>query len=115
LQTAAARRPSFIDGVLIACLALASFCVIARIGLAPRDPASGVAVVFAPWTSREDALARAVDAGGRFVRYGAFSFIVVIVPEVADYPSRILSDGALLVADPRALAACLTFVAAGRS
>ena len=110
-----ARSRPFVDGILIVGFALASFCAVARIALEPRDPASGVAVVFAPWTSPEDALARAVEAGGRFVRYGAFPFIVVIMPETADYLSRISSDGALLVADPRALAACLPAVPADKS
>ena len=110
-----ARSRPFVDGILIVGFALASFCAVARIALEPRDPASGVAVVFAPWTSQEDALARAVEAGGRFVRYGAFPFIVVIVPETADYLSRIASDGAVLVADPRALAACLPSVPADKS
>ena len=110
-----ARSRPLVDGILIAGFALASFCAVARIALQPRDPAAGVAVVFAPWTSQEDALARAVEAGGRFVRYGAFPFIVVIVPETADYLSRISSDGAVLVADPRALAACLPSVPADKS
>jgi hypothetical protein len=110
-----ARSRPLVDGILIAGFALASFCAVARIALEPRDPSAGVAVVFAPWTSQEDALARAVEAGGRFVRYGAFPFVVVVMPETADYLSRISRDGALLVADPRALAACLPFVSADKS
>jgi hypothetical protein len=110
-----ARSRPLVDGILIAGFALASFCAVARIALEPRDPSAGVAVVFAPWTSQEDALARAVEAGGRFVRYGAFPFVVVVMPETADYLSRISRDGALLVADPRALAACLPFVPADKS
>jgi hypothetical protein len=109
------RSRPLVDGMLIACFALVSSCAVARIALEPRDPSAGVAVVFAPWTSQEDALARAVEAGGRFIRYGAFPFVVVVMPETADYLSRISRDGALLVADPRALAACLPFVAADKS
>jgi hypothetical protein len=115
LPSFSARSHPLVDGVMIACFALASFCAVARIALSPRDPAAGVAVVFAPWTSPEDALARAVEAGGRFVRYGAFPFIVVIMPETADYLSRISRDGALLVADPQALAACLPSAPADKS
>jgi hypothetical protein len=107
LPSSSTRSRLLVDGILIAGFALASFCAVARIALEPRDPAAGVAVVFAPWTSQEDALARAVEAGGRFIRYGAFPFVVVVMPETADYLSRISRDGALLVADPRALAACL--------
>jgi hypothetical protein len=77
-----------------------------RIGLAPRDPADGVAVIFAPWTDARAALTRAVEAGGRFVRYGGYDFIVVVIPDAPDYVSRINAAGALLVVDPEALAAC---------
>jgi hypothetical protein len=115
LPPASTRCRPLIDGTLIACLALASLYAVASVGLAPRDPAAGVAVVFAPWTSQEDALARGVAAGGRFVRYGAFPFVVVIVPEAADYQSRIRRDGALLLADPQALAACPPLVPADKS
>ena len=93
--------------------AIGSLYAGARIGLKPVDPASGVAIIFAPWTSGEQALARSVGAGGRFVRYGGYPFIAVVVPEAPDYASRILSAGALFVVDPRVLAACLTAVTNG--
>jgi hypothetical protein len=96
------------DAALVTLLAIASLFVIARIGLKPRDPANGVAVVFAPWTSAEVTLARATDPGSRFVRFGGFSFIAVVIPEAPDYSSRILGEGALLVLDPQALAACFS-------
>jgi hypothetical protein len=96
------------DAALITLLAVASLFVIARIGLKPRDPLSGVAVMFAPWTSAEATLARATDPGSRFVRYGGFPFIAVVIPERADYPERMLAGGAVFVLDPQALAACLS-------
>jgi len=96
------------DAALITFVSIASLFVAARIGLAPRDPANGVAVVFAPWTSAQAALTRATDPGSRFVRYGGFPFIVVVIPEAPDYSARILREGALLVVDPQALAACLS-------
>jgi hypothetical protein len=94
------------DAALVTLVAITSLFVIARIGLKPRDPANGVAVLFAPWTSAEATLARATDPGSRFVRYGGFPFIAVVIPEVPDYSTRILGEGALLVLDPQALAAC---------
>ena len=97
-----------LDAALISLLAIASLFAIARIGLQPRDPANGIAVVFAPWTSAGAVLTRATDAGGRFVRYGGFPFIAVVMPETPDYSSRILAEGALLALDPRALAACFS-------
>jgi len=96
-----------LDAVALAIFAVASFLLVARIGLAPRDPSEGVGVVFAPWTGADAAFVRAVEAGGRFVRFGALPFIVVVSPETADYADRVRAGGALFVVDPRILAACL--------
>jgi hypothetical protein len=62
--------------------------------------------VFAPWTPPETVLNRAVAAGGRFVRFGAVSFVAIVAPDDAQYAGRISSNGAWLVADPQALVAC---------
>ena len=94
--------------LIIACVAVASLFAIARLSLAPQDATAGVAVIFTPWTKAAPAMARAVDAGGRFVRFGNFPFIVVVAPERPDYVSRILAEGALFAVDPQVLAACLT-------
>jgi len=98
-----------LDGLVVAAFAFASLYVIIRIGLAPRDPSAGVGVIFAPWTDGEAAMRRAVAAGGRFVRFGGFPFIVIMIPEDRDYIAHVAADGALLVVDPQALAACLPF------
>lgn len=100
----------WLDGLLISIVAIASLYGAARLGLKPRDPAAGVGVIFAPWVSEASAVNRATTAGGRFVRFGGLPFIVVVVPEVADYVARISEEGALLVVDPQALAACLSLV-----
>lgn len=83
----------------------------ARMALKPRDPESGVAVVFAPWTTPQAALLRAGEAGGRLVRLGGLPFIAVVIPDDSDYTSRILAAGAWLVVDPQVIAACLSPVA----
>jgi hypothetical protein len=106
-RTSAVFRHS-IDAVLLAGLSLGAFYATARIGLQPRDPASGVAVVFAPWTAPDAALLRSVGAGGRFVRFGGLPFIAVVIPADSNYSSRILAAGAWLVVDPQAVAACLS-------
>src|SRR5262245_65379849 len=95
------------EAAALVAFALASFLLVARIGLAPREPSQGVGVVFAPWTGADAAFVRAVEAGGRFVRFGALPFIVVVSPETADYADRVRAGGALFVVDPRILAACL--------
>jgi hypothetical protein len=51
----------------------------------PPDPDRGVAVIFSPWTAAGDALAQSSAAGGRFVRFGAFPFIAVVVPDGPGY------------------------------
>lgn len=95
-----------VDLGLLACLSLGTLYAGARIGLTPRDPAKGVAVVFAPWTAAERTLSQAVENGSRFVRFGGLPFIAVVVPDDPQYSSRILDAGAWLIIDPQALAAC---------
>jgi len=96
-----------LDAAIIAGFALASLYGAARIGLEPRDPARGVGVIFAPWTGADAAFVRAVEAGGRFVRFGGLPFVVVVQPESADYLDRIKAAGVLLVVDPLVITACL--------
>jgi hypothetical protein len=95
------------DSCLIAFLIAASLAAILRIGLLPRDLSVGVAVIYAPGTSAEETLVRAVSAGGRFVRFGGFDFIAIVMPETPDYLEQVLAGSALLAVDPRVLAACL--------
>jgi hypothetical protein len=103
-----ARSHSLLANVsLIAILALASFAVILRVGLLPANPKEGVAVIYAPWTPADQTMIRAVDAGARFVRFGGFNFIALVMPERPDYIDRALAGSALLVVDPQVLAACL--------
>ena len=92
--------------MFLACLSLGALYVGARVGLPPRDPTQGVAVIFAPWTAAEKTLARATDGGSRFVRFGGASFIAIVVPPDANYAERMFGAGAWLVVDPQALAAC---------
>jgi hypothetical protein len=96
------------DGGIIAIVAVASLYGAARLGLKPRAPDSGVGVVFAPWVSETAAIRRATEAGARFVRFGGAPFIVVVMPETPDYLARIAADGAVLLVDPKVLAACLS-------
>ncbi|MEA2988686.1 MAG: hypothetical protein QOG83_1397 [Alphaproteobacteria bacterium] len=103
------------EGAAIACFAVVSFCAAAQVGLEPRDSSRGIGVIFAPWTSADAALSRAVQAGGRFVRFGGFSFVVVVMPDVGDYAARSKSEGALLVVDPLVLEACLRPFLRGRA
>jgi hypothetical protein len=96
-----------LDMWLVALLICASFVATLRIGLVPNNPAAGVAVVYAPWTTAAETMARAVEAGARFVRFGGFQFIAVVIPERPDYVEQVMKGAAWLAVDPQALAACL--------
>jgi hypothetical protein len=98
---------TLLDVGVIAVLVCASLISILRIGLVPNNPASGVAVVYAPWTAANVTMVRAVSAGARFVRFGGFQFIAVVMPERPDYVEQVMKGPAWLVVDPQALAACL--------
>jgi hypothetical protein len=106
LPRSSAPVRKIVDIGLLVCLSLGALYAGARVGLTPRDPSQGVAVIFAPWTAAEKTLARAVEGGGRFVRFGGLPFIAVVMPDNAAYSDRMLGAGAWLVVDPQTLAAC---------
>jgi hypothetical protein len=101
------RSMRLLDLGVVAALICASLIAILRIGLLPNNPTAGVAVVYAPWTAANETMVRAVEAGARFVRFGGFQFIAVVMPERPDYVDRVMKDSAWLAVDPQALAACL--------
>jgi hypothetical protein len=100
------RRLSLLDGMIILVFILMASAAVLRTGLRPRDALAGVAVVFPPWTSAEDAVLRATAPGGSVVRLGAIPAIVVVSAKDPGYADRVLAAGALLVLDPQALAIC---------
>jgi hypothetical protein len=112
MKVALRRLPTLVafrwlDLWLIAILAVVSFGAILRVGLQPANPDAGVAVIYAPWTTADQTMVRAVGAGARFVRFGGFDFIAIVVPERPDYVERVLAGSALLAVDPQVLAGCL--------
>lgn len=100
-------RFRWFDGLLLSFAALASFVTITAMTLAPKSDTDGVAVIFSPWTDAAEAMSRSVEAGGRFVRFGAFGFIAIVEPASSEYARFARMHGAWLLADPSALAACL--------
>jgi hypothetical protein len=99
--------PRLLDFALITILVGVGFVAVLRIGLLPSNPAAGVAVVYPPWTAADETMARAVGAGARFVRFGGFDFIAIVMPDAPDYVDRVLAGSALLAVDPQVLTACL--------
>lgn len=108
------RWGRFLEGMAVAAFALISTYAVARVGLEPSDSSRAVGVIFAPWTDEGTALSRAAAAGGRIVRLGGPSFVVVVEPERSDYIRRIKDAGALLIVDPRVLAACFSLTPTGQ-
>jgi hypothetical protein len=101
-------RRHWLDIAALTVLSVGALCFTARATLVPRNPENGVAVVFAPWTAPETAMARSVEAGARFVRFGGHGFIAVVAADDRDYAARAMAAGAWLVADPQLIAACLS-------
>ncbi len=100
--------PSMLDWSIVGALAFVSTIILADVDLAPRDPRSGVAVVFAPWVRGADAAARAAAAGAALVRIGRYPFIIVVRPTSMDYSVRVRGEGAWAIFDPMALGGCLS-------
>ena|ERR1043166_6464440 len=93
-------RRHWIDIAALTVLSVGALCFTARATLVPRHPERGVAVMFAPWTAPETAMARAVEAGARFVRFGSHGFIAFAMADDRDYPARDLSDLAATDSSP---------------
>jgi hypothetical protein len=72
----------------------------------PRDGAD-VAAIFAPWTTREGAFARAMAAGGVVVRQGTIDTILVVHGGNPGLIDRLYAAGAWAVIDPVAFGGCL--------
>jgi hypothetical protein len=112
MQLAANGR--WLDGAVIALLLAAGLLV--QAGAVAKSPAQDgnrmVAVLFAPWVDAGSAMQRAGDAGARIVGQGAWPFIVAVEPDHPDFAARAMANGAVLILDPRAFAACFTL---GRS
>jgi hypothetical protein len=105
-------RRHWIDIAALAILSVGALGVTARFALAPRSPEFGVAVIFAPWTTPEQTLARTVEAGARFVRFGGPSFVAVAIPDGPDYAAHVRAAGAWLIVDPKIVAACMSVIGA---
>lgn len=91
----------FLVSILVALLALP--------GDAPgqRQP---VAIVFPPWVSTDDAIARSLSAGYPVLRSGRSSFVVIAAPVEA--ASALRPQGAIMVLALAGLAGCLDAAAA---
>jgi hypothetical protein len=85
---------------------LASVAPVAWIESRPRD-AGEVAVIFAPWITRDDAFARVLAADGVVMRPGIVDTILVVHGVDAGLIDRLYAVGAWAVIDPVAFGGCL--------
>ena len=106
MTTLCARPGRLVEILTLVSLSIAALAASARIGLVPRNPENGVAVVFAPWTSSQASIERATADGSRFIRFGGFDSIAVVMPASPGYIESMLEGGAWFVVDPKMLAAC---------
>lgn len=105
-----AKNGRWLDRTIIAGLLATGFLLpTSLVAKAPvADSPAAVAVLFAPWVDAGTALQRVGDAGARIVAQGALPFIVLAEPEHPDFADRASARGAMLILDPRKLAACFT-------
>jgi hypothetical protein len=101
------------DTALMVAVSLTAMYPAAHAALRPVSFDTGVAVIYAPWTGFDDAFRQSVGAGARFVRGGALPFIVVVLPDDADFEQRVRAGGAWMLADPVALAGCFNAIGMG--
>ena len=98
------RWPAWLNA---AALLVASFIAIAALSLQVRPGAEVVAVAFPPWWNSQQAILAAASADAAIVRMTAVPSLLVVRPDRHDGLARLRQAGVWLVADPRAIAACL--------
>ncbi|KRE18194.1 hypothetical protein ASE63_03205 [Bosea sp. Root381] len=96
----------------LACLASIIVPLLALPGASLAQPAP-LAIVFPPWVSGEEAIARSLSAGHRVLRPGRTASIVVVAPADSMAPER--PGGAIMVLALAGLAGCLDAAVSGRA
>ncbi|RDJ24915.1 hypothetical protein DWF00_17005 [Bosea caraganae] len=95
------------DGLIVAGISLTAF--VGAVASLPGEETPGrpIALVYPPWLSKDEAVARSLAAGHAVLRSGASPFIVIVAPLAADAirPSR--PEGAWLMLGLAGLAGCL--------
>ena len=88
-------------------LLIAGWLAIAFLAFQVRPGATVVAVVFPPWWSADRVFAAVAASDAAIVRTTALATILVVRPAGRDGFGLLRQAGALFVADPQAISACL--------
>ncbi len=90
------------------CLLFLASIVVAVAALPGASPAqrAPVAIVFPPWITGDEAMARSIDAGHLVLRSGRSAFIVIVAADAQAAPAH-RPQGAILVLALAGLAGCL--------
>lgn len=93
----------------VAAFAGAHLVALAWLYLAPDWTAGRqVAILFPPGTSQSTMVAAVAEAGGRLVRQGGWSDVLVAGSDRPDFPHRLRVAGAWAVLSPVVAGACFT-------
>ncbi len=92
-----------VTGAIIA----TSLTVVLSLPSAHADRPRPIALIFPPWTSAQDAVARSLAAGHAVLRSGASPFIVIAASQGEGGVASARPEGALLMLALDGLAGCL--------
>jgi len=102
----ASRWPAWLNA---AALLISSWIAIAALSFQIRTDAEVVAVAFPLWWNAQQAFQAAASTNATIVRTTAIPAILVVRPDDRGGLTRLREAGVWFAADPRAIAACLTF------
>lgn len=106
-QDRASLSPGLHGLVVVLVLLMVSAAALFSLPRASQVEAEPVAILFPPWVSRADAIARSFATGHRVLRSGRWPSIVVVAPGTGAALTRQKPPGAMLVVALAGLAGCL--------
>lgn len=103
----ASEPGGFAQFAIVAAAILAMSSALAVVLVGAGDPRKPRAVLFSPWTAREQALAATLRAGHRPLRSGLAAHIVIVAPPAGGEPAFAWPAGAWLMLNLDGLFGCL--------
>jgi hypothetical protein len=84
-----------------------SFLGVGALSALPGASDGPLAVQFAPWTAKEEALRAVAAAGGEIIAQGAWPSLLIARADGGDFVARLYRQGALVVIDAPLSGGCL--------